>query len=170
MKRLCLFLLFILAVLINPNIKNLSAQEVTNTDELIDVKYESINPDSDLQYTFKRLKEKLTLVLFAPFPNKKLGYYETLLGIRLAEYKYVVDKKDISNIQTVSQRYFTTAGELVDFSLKNSSVDRKKEIKETLQKQAAVVNKFKESFNDTTAEWRFVKHTSDYLDNYMSKL
>ena len=132
------------------------------------ISYENINPKDGYQYSLKRLKEKLTLVILTFSAKSKYNYYNELLKTRLAELKYVVDKKDISNIETTSQRYSQTAGELVDFVLKNKLETEK--VKENLASQKKVVEELALAFNDTTAEWRFIKHTLDYIDIYISQL
>lgn len=134
------------------------------------ISYETINPKDSYQYSLKRLKEKLTLMILSFSAKSKYNYYNELLKIRLAELKYVVDKKDISNIETTSQRYSQTAGELVDFVLKNKLSTELEKVKENLALQKKILGELALKFNDTTAEWRFIKHDLDYIDIYISQL
>ena len=142
-----------------------------NFEVLALVEYENVNPGNDLSYTFKRLKEKITLFFLTPFTDKKLDYYKRLIEVRLAELKYVTDKKDIANIQTTTQRYSATAGELTDLVIGyNTLFGKKEDIKNMFMDHLKAVDEFKKSYNDTTAEWRFVEHVSDSIKLYSAKL
>lgn len=91
--------------------------------------------------------------------------------MRLAELKHIVDKRDIANIQTSTQRYSATAGQLTEFVLqKKNLADKKAEARELLLSHLPVVEELKSAYNDTTAEWRFVEHDVDYLKIYISQL
>lgn len=148
------------------------AQEnnTTSSGDLIEVTYESINPNPSYGYSFKRLKEKITLVLLSPFAGKKADYYMELLRIRLAEFKYVVDKKDIDSLQTTSERYFTTAGELTSFIIKNKLEDKKTNVVKLLEDHIKVTAKLEGAYSETTSQWRLIRYSSDYLKNYLAKL
>ena len=91
------------------------------TNDSVAVTYEAVNPGNDFAYIIKRLQEKIILAILSFSDSRKLQYYEKLLGARLSELKFVVDKKDIANIQTASQRYSATAGELTQFILQSIS-------------------------------------------------
>ena len=82
---------------------------------------EKVNPGDDYKYVIKRLKEKVVLFFFSASPNKKINFYKNLIDIRLAELKYVVERKDIANFQTVSQRYTATNGEATDLVLEKGT-------------------------------------------------
>ena len=133
-----------------------------------DIKYEDVNPQSGFKYSFKRLQEKIML-LFAFSETSKLDVYQNLLNRRLSELKFVVDKKDISNIQTVSQRYAQTAGEVTEF-IQNTSSSNKQSTKKLLESHLLIIKQFQNNFDNTTAEWRFLKHDEDYLRIYISNL
>lgn len=131
----------------------------------------TVNPAPGFNYNLKRIKEKAFLFILTPFPQYKAYYYEELLNTRLSEFKYVVVNKDLYDLQGINERYFTTAGELTELILDKKSLDDQKDnTKKLLSKHLTVVDKFKEYFNDTTAEWRFIKQTSDYLQIYISQL
>lgn len=167
--------IFILILILFSLIFPISSQALEKSQSYasadLKVSYENINPSDDYRFAFKRYKEKITLWFFSFFPERKTNYYQELMDVRLAELKYVVDKKDISNIQTASQRYFTTVGEATEFLVNNKNLSSKKDsYKMQLEKHILVVDRLKDTYNDTTAEWRFIKHNLDYLKIYLSKL
>lgn len=130
---------------------------------------EAINPDNGFNYTIKRLGEKIQYQLL--FDNKsKAKYDEEISRRRLAELKYIVDQKDSEYIETVSQRYFTAVGNWTNFIIQNDMKDEKKNAKEILNKHKKLLHELLNAYNDTTAQWRFVKHTYDYINIYISKL
>lgn len=168
-KKLLLTVLFISILTITGTAK---AQDKSATDSatpLIEVKYAGVNPSDSYRYTLKRLQENILLKIYSFFPQKKLSYSENLLDTRLAELKYIVDKKDIANIETTSQRYAATAGNLTE-DAKNASDQMKMQIKKMLTDHLAFINNLKSSYNDTTAEWRFVENDVNSLKEYISKL
>ncbi len=139
----------------------------TSSATAIQLPYEKINPKDGFKFSFKRLQEKITL--FFIFSSKsKYTYQSHLLNTRLAELKYVVDNKDIPNIQTTSQRYYTAAGDLTEFVIKNN-LD-KKVLRNQLSSHLLVLESLKKEFNDTTAEWRFLEHDFDYIKAYILQL
>lgn len=186
MKRICVALLTIFIALIavtspalavvkaRPRIAPVvspSPSPSPTPKEMIKVDYEKINPSDGFGYAKKRLKDKIKLFLFSFSPAKKLELYKEILGDRLAELKYVVDKKDWSDHERTSIRYATTAGEITEFVLKNKSLEnRTGEISDLLSSHLPVIMDLETNFNDTTAEWRFIKHDEDYLKIYISQL
>ena len=87
------------------------------------IKYETISPKYGYKYLFKRLREKITLAVLSRNPSRKADFYSQLLDRRLAELKQVVDEKDIANIETTSQRYSATMGELVNLIKQDNLVE-----------------------------------------------
>ncbi len=143
-------------------------QESTTSSIPIQLPYEKINPKDGFKFSFKRLQEKIIFAFFTFSAQSKYMYQRDLLSKRLAELKYVVDNKDISNIQTTSQRYYTTAGDLTQFTIKNNQ--DKNAFKEQLSSHLLILENLKKEFNDTTAEWRFIEHDIDYIKTYISQL
>lgn len=136
----------------------------------VDIRYETVNPKDGTKYTLKRLKEKIFLLVLSPFSSKKADYFEELLDARLAELKFVVDNKDMANFQLATQRYSATAGQYTEFLVKKKLNERKEKAVGLLKTHLPVIEKLKGAFNDTTAEWRFVKQDEDYLKIYISQL
>ena len=131
--------------------------------EEIVVNYERVNPNDAYKYKFKRLREKITLLVLSPSPNHKADYYEKLLNVRLAELKYVVDNKDAANIETSSGRYSATAGQLTEYIINKNLDEHKQKTADIMSSHLPVLEKLKESFDATTAVWRFIEYDVDYL-------
>ena len=142
----------------------------TWAQDVQDILYESINPKDGYRYVFKRLGEKITMVVLSFSPDKKVDYYQKLIEVRLRELKYVVDTKDLANIQTVNQRYFSTAGQTTEYVKKNNLSQHKEKLRNLFTEHLGVLEVLKKSFNDTTAEWRFLEHNVDYLKIYTTQL
>ncbi len=139
-------------------------------NESINIEYVKINPDNGIFYKFKRLKERVWLDILSVSPNSKINYYQKLLDHRLAELKYITDKKDTTHIQKASQRYSTFAGQLAEYILDKNLDAKKQETKEFLASHLPVVEKMKQAYDPTTAQWRFVEYDVDYLEIYISQL
>lgn len=133
------------------------------------IRYESVNPSQGYQYLMKRLKEKMNL-MFNFSTEGKIIYYKELLRVRLAELKYVVDNKSITDIETTSQRYSATVGEITDLVISYDMNNHKQEIRDLLINHLTIIDILKGTYDDTTAEWRFVENDSNYLKIYISKL
>lgn len=139
-------------------------------DQLMVVEYESVNPNDGFGYVWKRLGEKIKLSLLFFSTQKKVDYYEKILDSRLAELKYIVDRKDLNNIEKGSWRYSATAGQYADFILKKNLSDSRRGAVDLLKEHLTVVETFQKAFDPTTAEWRLVKQDADYLKIYISQL
>lgn len=170
MKKLLLTFLavaFLLSVFIVPGVA--STQSGIPTTPVIN--YEKVNTKDGFSYLVKRLNEKTKLFVYSYNPQKKLNYYEKLLDIRLAELKYIVDNKDIANIEVGSQRYFSTAGQLTSYLMSKPNLSPNKEVAINLFiNHSTVLEKLKTSYENTTAEWRFLRDDVNYLNDYSSIL
>jgi hypothetical protein len=132
--------------------------------------YEKINPSSGYKYSIKRLKEKLTLMISSVSKGRKAQVYKKLANTRLAELKQVVENKDMANFENATKRYYTRVGQYVEYITAKKQDKYKEEARVLLKDHEKVLAPLKEKFNDTTAEWRFLKHDSDYLELYSKKL
>jgi hypothetical protein len=165
-------ILLIVAFLMYPMfITSSKAVAQSNLTSPLIVKYEKVNPKDGFSYAIKRVKEKVGIFLLSRNPKKKLNYLKDLLGIRLSELKFVVDNKDIGNIQTASQRYFTTAGEITALVNSQSQLTSDKNGVITLFNQhLPVLESLRNTYNNTTAEWRFLRDDANYLIDYSTLL
>lgn len=141
---------------------------LVRAEENID-QFEKVNPQQELQYGLKRIKEKFILLI--SFTKKqKVNYSLKLTDIRFRELIYVVRNKDTSQIEKVSQRYETLVGQLTDLLLlgneevsRNIFIDKIKLHKEILEAS-------KDTFGYDTSEYRFVMNDINSIDIYLKKL
>lgn len=117
----------------------------------------------------ERLKEKVILILLSPTPSKKAEYYMNLTKKRITELKQVVEKKDLMNIEKSSKRYFTAVGNYTEYVI-SKKISNTETAQKILIEQLNLIKKLMPTFDDTTAEWRFLKHDADYLDIYINRL
>lgn len=166
-KRLLLTIILFISIFLIPSIAIGQTDNVPSPT----IKYESVNMKDGFRYIIKRVEEKITLSYLSVNSQKKLDYYEKLLNVRLAELKFVVDNKDIGNIQVASQRYFTTAGQLTNFLILNNTLFANKEVvKQLFADHIKIIEILKKSYKDTTAEWRFLRDDANYLIDYSVQL
>lgn len=131
------------------------------------VVFEKVNPDNTRTYKLKRLKEKVILMLQLD-SKKKANYMANLLDKRLAELAYTVDKKDIANIETVSQRYEASAGVLSKLVIERSLIKEKNELIVKFETNLEILEVLSKTFPYESAEFRLVMNdinsTKIYLD------
>lgn len=146
------------------------AQEASNAGQMVvEIKYEQVNPSDGVKYSFKRLSEKLKLFFLSLLPSAKTEYYETLMDRRLAELKYIIEKKQMHKFENTTIRYFTTAG-LLTSEVKNAAKEKKDKVRKLLESHLPVLEKLMTTFDSSTAEWRFVKQDIDSLQIYIEAL
>lgn len=147
------------------------AQVNTGEKKSIPVSYEAVNPKDGFSYTLKRLKEKVTLGVLFIWPQKKSNYYEKILNTRLAELKYVSDSKDLNQIENSTKRYAAAAGNYTEYILSHDNLkDSKNHAKDLLNSHLVEVDKYKNNFESTRAEWRFVEDDVNSLKILLTKL
>lgn len=135
----------------------------------IEVPYEEINPTDGTQYWIKRVKEKVGN-FFAFSDSGKIDFLEGLVKTRLAELKYVIDNKEMGYFEKSTQRYFTVAGELTDFIVSKKNKEGAEKVRATLSSHIPVLTKLRDTYNPTTAEWRFVEDDINYIKGNIEKL
>lgn len=139
--------------------------------QAIGVAYEKVNPKDRGSYVVKRLKEKAMLALLSFSKPKKADYYNKLVSNRLAELKYVVDKKDMANFEHATTRYFTTVGQFADFLTKNGTEEQKSQVAKNLSLHIAVLEGLRGTFEgQEKAEWRFMQDDINYVRMYTDQL
>ena len=153
--------MLLLLLLLKSNI-TVSAEDI--------ISYESINPKDGISYQVKRIQEKIILFFLSPVLNKKSEKYEEVLNSRLAEVKYVVDNKDLAHIEKTTQRYAATAGEYTDYILSKKMDNKKDKVRQIYVKHQELLEQWNTKFEDTRAEWRFVKDDVNSLESYKQKL
>ena len=135
-----------------------------------DIVQEKVNPGDDYKYIIKRFKEKISLTFLSIVPGRKIIFLSKLVDVRLSELKYVVEKKDIANFQTASQRYSATAGNATEFILVEGSKEDRQKLIEKYQSHTPVLVKLQEPYIPDNSEWRFLQDDINSLDSYVSKL
>lgn len=134
------------------------------------VVFEKVNPDNPRSYRIKRLGEKLRVFSFLTNNKKRALYLATLTDKRLAELAYIVDKKDLANIETSSQRYEASVGNATELLVSKKLTNETPEFIEKLKKQQAVLDVLSTKFDYKTAEYRFVMNDVNSVKLYLDKL
>jgi len=169
MKKILIIVFFVLLTFFGVGGHIVFAESSINGDEL-KIEAQSVNPGDDYKYVLKRLKEKITLMILSLSSQKKADFYVKLVGVRMSELKYVVDKKDIANIQTASQRYAAASGELTDFILRKNMVDYNEKVKNLFDSHILFLEKLRDTYPYVSSEWRFVQDDANSLKSHISKL
>ncbi len=135
----------------------------------IDVPLESVNPTDGISYLLKRMNEKVNL--FFAFSNEsKVIYYRKLVNVRLSELKFIIEKKNMGYFEKSTQRYFTTAGQLTSLLTSTNIKSEFASVREELSSHIPVLEKLRDNFDSSTAEWRFVEDDINYIKGYTSNL
>lgn len=141
-----------------------------NAEEMI-IKYEKVNPKDGFSYAVKRLQEKFFLQLYFLFPERKLDYYFELTERRLAELKFTIENKDMANFENTTTRYSSGIGEYVGFILNTGKTDEnKKKVEKLLLLHIPVLEKLRDVYDSTTAEWRFVEDDINFVKIHINSL
>lgn len=127
-----------------------------------------INP-GNFYYNFKRLWEKTFEYLNFP-TQSKISYRESLLKTRLAELKYIVDNKVLSEVENSSKRFSYQAGILVDLIEKQNDEDRKKKIKEEFQKYNKLLDNLRDKYPANSSFWMLIQHDINTLNILSDRL
>lgn len=157
-----------------------SAKTVTRTNssyspaptpeiQVIQVQYEEVNPDDGSNYIMKRLKEKIAL-FFAFSDKAKADLQKKLVQARFAELKYTINNKQMAYFEKSTQRYFTAAGQLTEFLVSKNMIQEYGPIREMFLSYIPLLTQLRDTYNPTTAEWRFVEDDINYTKTYIQKL
>ncbi|MFH1827141.1 MAG: hypothetical protein ABH812_01750 [bacterium] len=134
-----------------------------------DIQFEKINPQQKLHYGLKRVKEKI-IMAFCLTGKQKINYSLKLVDIRFRELIYVIENKDISQIEKVSQRYAATIGRLTVSLLLEKDDFSTKEFVEKIKLQEETLESIKKLFDYNSSEYRFVMDDINSVDIYMERL
>ena len=131
----------------------------------------TIGPDKYLLFSVERLMENI--VGFTKFTKQsKVDYYKELTLKRIAELKYVVDNKLLSEVERSSQRVSFEVGTLSDYISANKS---------ELLKQSSEITNFLTGFQDlfanlrdkypaNSAYWLLIQHDINSININLQKL
>lgn len=173
MKMKVIVLLFFLGVslfLAKSGFGQETSKLASSSAKLIEVKDEIINPSDDYKYAFKRLKEKILLLIYSFAPDKQADYLQELMSVRLSELKHVVDKEDIGNIETVSQRYSANAGDLVALINSANLKDKNRGTKKIFHEHLKVLESFANKQKFESSGWLLIQHDINYIKEYSKQL
>jgi hypothetical protein len=169
MKNLFVFILLFLLLFFGVRGNIVFADNAANSGPST-ISAESVNPGDDYRYIIKRLQEKITLFILGFSSQKKADYYVKLTAVRLSELKHVVDKKDIANIQTTSQRYAAVSGELTTFILDKNLTSYKQKVVDVMSAHIPNLEKLRDTYPYSSSEYRFVQDDINSLKSHISQL
>lgn len=130
----------------------------------------SITPDKYLYYSVKRLVEKGTL--YIKFSKvAKANYYRDLTLERLAELKYVVENKLLSEVKQSTQRFSYQTGILSDYISANKELfERKKDTRDFLVRSKDLLGGLRDKYSANSSFWMLVQHSINSIDLNLEKL
>ena len=151
------------------NAQDIGSPSSSIVTTVIDVRYELVNPTGGISYLFKRIGEKISLFI-AFSNNSKVNNYRKLVDVRLSELKYIIEKKEMAFFEKSTQRYFTTAGQYTSFLISKNIKSEFVPAKEVLLSHIPVLIKLRDTYDPSTAEWRFVEDDVNYIKGYIDDL
>lgn len=131
----------------------------------------TINPDKYLFYSFKRLFEKT--IIYTKFSKQaKVAYYQELVQLRLAELKYLVENKLVSEIEQATNRFSYQVGILCDFisSNKTELIDKKQKNTELLVDYKGLLSNLRDYFPANSSYWMLIQHDINSIEINLEKL
>lgn len=147
-----------------------SADDINTIEKEIVVNYEKINPKNLSAYQFKRFKEEVILYFYSRSKTKKAEYLSKLIDSRLAELKYTVDKDDMASFEEANNRYFSSVGKCTEYLIDNNFSQEKTFLIEKLNTHKPILENMKNKYEQTTAQWRFIRDNINYIDLYTNQL
>lgn len=121
------------------------------------------NPDNQISFNLKRLKEKF--ILFTKFSKqKKFDYTVKLSQVRFEELVYIIEDKNIAFIETVNDRFQTNIGEIIDYIESNDIYFDKKALSDLFLKQKDDLKELQKTYTFNIAEWRFIQDNINTLE------
>lgn len=130
-----------------------------------------INPDKYLFFSIKRLIEKATV--FTKFSKiSKANYYTDLTLKRMAELKFVVERKFIGEVETSTQRLSYQVGTLSDYLNSNRTelAEKRQSVNELLQNYKGILGSLRDKYPANSSYWMLVQHSINSIDINLEKL
>jgi len=135
--------------------------------ETFDLPIQKTLPGSQ-NYTFKRLKEKITE--FFKFSHQtKFSYRQILLEKRVSEFVSLVENKNQLDFVNSSQRLAYQAGVLAE-SVVNGSREDKDVVLAIFAKYIPILDKMRDHFPANSASWLYSQQDIDTLNILSEKL
>lgn len=130
-----------------------------------------VTPNNYLFYSLTRLTEK-GLILIKISKESKVDYFKSLTLKRLAELKYVVDNKLLSEVQQSSQRLSYQIGILSDYlSINQNQLSKQKlDTKNLLNSYRELLADLRDKYPANSSYWMLVQHVINSLEINLEKL
>lgn len=119
-------------------------------------------------YVFKRVKEKLSMILkFSN--NSKFAYSLQLLEKRLSELVTIVDNKNLDQMVTNSQRFSYQAGitATINAKLKDNQNDKMRKV---FNKYSQVLDELRDNYPANSAYWLLMQQNIDTLNILLAEM
>ena len=146
----------------------LIVNQVSASTEDIIINYPTITPNSEL-YPIKRLWEKgFHFVLFSQ--KMKFNYNEGLLKERLAELKYVAEKKLLSEIETSSNRFAHQAGVTIEQLRNLNDKGRVDKTLDQFKSYSKTLASLRDLYEANSSFWRLIQQDIDTLNILSDKI
>lgn len=155
-----IFFVLLLVILVQP--KSLAAE--------LNLPNVTITPDKYLMYSGKRFLEKG--IIFTKFnKDSKKDFYKELTLIRLAELKYVAEKKLLGEAQHSTQRLSYQIGVLSDYISSNPELQKdKKSTTEFLLSFKELLGNLRDIYPANSPYWLLIQHNINSIDLNLEKL
>lgn len=155
-----IFFILLFVILIQPNV--LAAE--------LNLPSVTITPDRYLMYSGKRLLEK-GLIFTKLSKESKMDYYKELTLLRLAELKYVAEKKLLGEIEHSTQRLSYQVGTLSDYINSNPELQKdKKDATEFLLSFKELLGNLRDIYPANSPYWLLIQHNINSIDLNLEKL
>lgn len=130
-----------------------------------------VTPNNYLFYSLTRLTEK-GLIFIKISKESKVDYFKNLTQKRLAELKYVVENKLLSEVQQSSQRLSYQIGILSDYLSTNQNQLSKQKLntKNLLNSYKELLANLRDQYPANSNYWMLIQHNINSIDINLEKL
>lgn len=138
------------------------------------INYPSINSISFL-YPFKRVWEKAHYYIIVTKNNRFL-FNKSLIGERLSELRYVVEKKISPEIKPTTERFAYQAGitvdQLISLNEKNipDKIDKTNHLKANFENYKKTLASLRDLYEANSSYWLLIQQDIDTLDILFDKI
>lgn len=120
-------------------------------------------------YNFKRLWEKGRDFL-AFSPEAKVEYHRKLLNTRLSEFKYVMENKQLNEIEKASNRVSYEAGIIEENLEKFEDQEKRAQVAEEFETYKDYIPRLRDIYPANSAYWLSTQQNIDTFNILMGKL
>lgn len=119
-------------------------------------------------YSVKRLFEKISGKLLF-MKDSRINYEQKLLKKRFSELKYIVETKNLDEIQRTSERFAYQAGILTDLCL-GEPVEKRERVINLFKNYKDDINLLKYNYELDSSYWILMLHDVNSLDSLTARL